>query len=473
MESCDIGVIGLAVMGQNLALNFERNGYRVAVYNRTAERTRQFLAEHGQQKQLVGCETVAELVASLKRPRRVLMMVKAGNPVDQVITELLPLLEPGDILIDGGNSFFKDTERRSQEVEAKGLLYLGMGISGGEEGALKGPSLMPSGHRQAYLALEEMLQAIAAKVDGEPCVTYLGRGGGGHYVKMVHNGIEYADMQLIAETYDLLQRGFGLKAEQISQTFAAWNQGALNSYLIEITAQIFKVIDPQSAEPLVEKILDVAEQKGTGKWTAEEALDLGVPIPTLQAAVEARALSTQRTLRLEVARQLGGTMPPGSASPSPALTDLEQALYAAKICSYAQGMALLRQASETYGYGFDLSEVARIWRGGCIIRARLLEDIRRAYRADPALPNLILAPFFRQALVNAQTAWRETLQFGVSRGIPLPAMSAALAYFDSLRSARLPANLIQAQRDYFGAHTYQRIDQEGVFHTEWQAEKSY
>lgn len=473
MESCDIGVIGLAVMGQNLALNFERNGYWVAVYNRTAERTRQFLAEQGQEKRLVGCETVTELVASLRRPRRVLMMVKAGNPVDQVIVELLPLLEPGDILIDGGNSFFKDTERRSQEVETKGLLYLGMGISGGEEGALKGPSLMPSGHRQAYLTLEGMLQAIAAKVDGEPCVTYLGRGGGGHYVKMVHNGIEYADMQLIAETYDLLQRGLGLKAEQISQTFAAWNQGVLNSYLIEITAQIFTVIDAQSAEPLVEKILDVAEQKGTGKWTSEEALDLGVPIPTLQAAVEARALSAQRSLRLEAARQLGEATPPGFSSPFPSLTDLEQALYAAKICSYAQGMALLAQASQTYGYRFDLSEVARIWRGGCIIRARLLEHIRRAYREIPDLPNLILAPFFRQALVNAQPAWRETLRFGVSRGIPLPAMSAALAYFDSLRSERLPANLLQAQRDYFGAHTYRRIDQEGVFHTEWQAAKSH
>lgn len=471
MEGCDIGVIGLAVMGQNLALNFERNGYRVAVYNRTAERTQQFLAEHGQEKQLVGCETMAELVASLKRPRRVLMMVKAGNAVDQVIAELLPLLEPGDILVDGGNSFFRDTEQRSQQVEAKELLYLGMGISGGEEGALWGPSLMPSGHRQAYLAMEGMLQAIAAKVDGEACVTYLGPGGGGHYVKMVHNGIEYADMQLIAETYDLLQRGLGLMAEQISQTFAAWNEGVLNSYLIEITAQIFKVIDPQSAEPLVEKILDVAEQKGTGKWTSEEALALGVPIPTLHAAVEARSLSAQRALRLEAARQLGGETLPDSSSPSPSLTDLEQALYAAKICSYAQGMALLAQANETYGYGFDLSEVARIWRAGCIIRARLLEDIRRAYRQDPTLPNLILSPFFRRALVNAQAGWRETLRFGVNRGIPLPTMSAALAYFDSLRSERLPANLLQAQRDYFGAHTYQRIDQEGVFHTDWQAEK--
>jgi len=469
METCDIGVIGLAVMGQNLALNLERNGYQVAVYNRTSERTRQFLTERGQEKRLVGCETLAELAAHLKRPRRVLMMVKAGNPVDQVIAELLPYLEPGDILIDGGNSFFRDTERRLQEVEAKGLLYLGMGISGGEEGALKGPSLMPSGHRQAYQVLEGMLQAIAAKVDGEPCVTYLGHGGGGHYVKMVHNGIEYADMQLIAETYDLLRRGLGLKAEQISQTFAAWNQGALNSYLIEITAEIFRVVDGLSAAPLVEMILDVAEQKGTGKWTSEEALDLGVPIPTLQAAVEARSLSAQRSLRLEIAHHLGETLP-ASTSPSPSLAALEQALYAAKICSYAQGMALLAQASQTYGYGFDLSEVARIWRGGCIIRARLLEDIRRAYRQDPTLLNLILSPFFRQALMNAQVAWRETIQFGVGRGIPLPAMSAALAYFDSLRSERLPANLIQAQRDYFGAHTYRRIDQEGSFHTEWQAE---
>ncbi len=472
METCDIGVIGLAVMGQNLALNIERNGYRVAVYNRTAERTRQFLAEQASQKQIVGAETLAELAALLKRPRRVLMMVKAGNAVDQVIAELLPHLERGDILIDGGNSFYQDTERRSKELEAQGFLYLGMGISGGEEGALKGPSLMPSGHPAAYQALEGLLQAIAAKVDGEACVTYLGRGGGGHYVKMVHNGIEYADMQLIAETYDLLHRGLGLNAEQISRTFAAWNQEALNSYLIEITAHIFGVADPQSGAPLVEKILDVAEQKGTGKWTSEEALELGIPIPTLQAAVEARALSAQRATRLEVARTFGELSLAGAETAPLNVAALEQALYAAKVCSYAQGMSLLRQASKVYGYDFDLSEVARIWRGGCIIRARLLNDIRRAYQENPTLTNLILDPSFRQALTNAQTAWRQTIQHAIGKGIPVPALSASLAYFDSLRSERLPANLIQAQRDYFGAHTYQRIDQEGTFHTHWQANQS-
>ncbi|GAB4480374.1 MAG: NADP-dependent phosphogluconate dehydrogenase [Anaerolineales bacterium] len=468
MENYDLGIIGLAVMGQNLALNIERNGYRVAVYNRTTQRMHEFLAEHGQGRQIGGFETVAQLVAHLQRPRRVLLMVKAGSAVDQVIAELLPYLETGDILIDGGNSFFKDTERRSQELEAKGILYLGMGISGGEEGALKGPSLMPSGHRQAYQTLESLLQAIAAKVDGEPCVTYLGRGGAGHYVKMVHNGIEYADMQLIAETYDLLKHGLGLNAAQIGETFANWNQGVLNSYLIEITAQIFKVNDPESGEPLVERILDVAEQKGTGKWTSQEALEIGVPIPTIQAAVEARALSAQRALRLEVARQLGEPSFVPASSLQLRLDALQKALYAAKICAYAQGMAILTQASQEYRYDFELSEVARIWRGGCIIRARLLEDIRRAYTADPKLTNLILAPFFRRALLDAQSAWRETIQFGVSLGIPLAAMSTALAYFDSLRRVRLPANLIQAQRDFFGAHTYRRLDREGVFHTEWQ-----
>jgi 6-phosphogluconate dehydrogenase len=468
METSEIGIIGLAVMGQNLALNIERNGFSVAVYNRTAERTRQFLAERGEGKHIAAFESIAELVAHLQRPRRVLMMVKAGEAVDQVIAELLPHLERGDILIDGGNSYFKDSERRLRQLEAQRLFYLGMGISGGEEGALKGPSLMPSGHRQAYQILEGLLQAIAAKVDGEPCVTYLGRGGAGHFVKMVHNGIEYADMQLIAETYDLLKNGLGLNAAQIGETFASWNQGVLNSYLIEITAHIFKVRDSISDEPLVEKILDVAEQKGTGKWTAQEALDLGVPIPTLQAAVEARALSAQQALRSQAVRQLGKAVHSSVVGSPPSLDSLQKAFYASKICAYAQGMAMLAQAAQEYGYEYSLSEVARIWRGGCILRARMLEDIRRAYSENPSLPNLILAPSFRQALLSAQAAWRETIQFGIGRAIPLPAMSAALAYFDSLRSERLPANLIQAQRDFFGAHTYRRIDQEGVFHTEWQ-----
>lgn len=468
MNKCEIGVIGLAVMGQNLALNIERNGYRVAVYNRTFERTQQFLADQARDKQIAAFASIPELVANLERPRRLLMMVKAGSAVDQVIAELLPYLEPGDILIDGGNSFFKDTERRAQEVEARGLLYLGMGISGGEEGALKGPSLMPAGHFQAYQALEALLKAIAAKVDGEPCVTYLGRGGAGHYVKMVHNGIEYADMQLIAETYDLMKRGLGLSASEIGQTFAAWNQSVLNSYLIEITARIFKVIDPASAEPLVDKILDIAEQKGTGKWTSQEALELGIPIPTLNAAVDARALSAQKALRLEASHRLGEIVDSRAVNSALPIDALQWALYASKICAYAQGMAMLGQARQVYGYEFDLSEVARIWRGGCIIRARLLEDIRCAFGENRNLPNLLLAPAFQPALQNAQTAWRQTVQFAVGSGIPIPALSSALAYFDSLRSARLPANLIQAQRDYFGAHTYRRIDQEGTFHTEWE-----
>ncbi|MFZ5809990.1 MAG: decarboxylating NADP(+)-dependent phosphogluconate dehydrogenase [Chloroflexota bacterium] len=468
MSNCDLGLIGLAVMGQNLVLNMERNGYRVAVFNRSPDRTRQFMAGAAAGKQVFPYEDIPSFIGSLKSPRRVMLMVKAGDAVDQVIHEIKPYLQAGDLIIDGGNSFYRDTERRAKEFESDGLYYLGVGISGGEEGALHGPSIMPSGSPPAYALMEPVFEAISAKVHGEPCVTYLGPGGAGHFVKMVHNGIEYGDMQLIAEAYDILRRGLNLSAQELKSTFADWNRGPLSSYLIEITADIFGVIDPQSKQPLVEVILDEAEQKGTGKWTGQEALELGVPIPTLNAAVEARFLSALRHERLAAAPLFSG--PPAFAQPEKTywITAIEGALYASKICSYAQGMAMLSAASREYGYNFNLSEIARIWRGGCIIRARFLDDVRQAFRQQPDLPNLMLAEFFRNALARMQPAWREVVSFAVERGIPLPAMSASLAYYDSYRSERLPANLIQAQRDYFGAHTYRRLDQPGVFHTDWQ-----
>jgi 6-phosphogluconate dehydrogenase len=469
MGQCDIGLIGLAVMGQNLVLNMERNGFRVAVYNRTAKRTEEFMAGPASGKNIEPYEVIPAFVAALKKPRKIMMMVKAGEAVDQMIEEVKPFLEKGDILIDGGNSYFKDTERRAQQLEAQGLGYIGVGISGGEAGALNGPSIMPSGDPQAYAQVEPIFIAIAAKVDGEPCVTYLGPRGAGHYVKMVHNGIEYGDMQLITEAYDLLKRGLGLGTEKLSEVFAKWNQGVLSSYLIEITAQIFKVLDPQTGNPLVEMILDEAEQKGTGKWTSQDAFDIGVPIPTINAAVESRLLSALRSDRLVAASLLGGPKGGLDHDLDWMIEAIGTALYASKICSYAQGMAMLRAASQTYDYTLNLSEIARIWRGGCIIRARFLNDVRQVYQGQPDLANLMLAPFFRQALSKSQDAWREVIRSAVSLGVPLPAMSASLAYYDAYRSQRLPANLTQAQRDYFGAHTFQRIDQPGVFHHEWQS----
>ncbi|MGB9673314.1 MAG: NADP-dependent phosphogluconate dehydrogenase [Anaerolineales bacterium] len=468
MGNCDIGLIGLAVMGQNLVLNMERNGYKVAVFNRTAKRTEEFMAGAAAGKNIEPYEAIEPFLAALKKPRRVMIMVKAGEAVDQVLSEIKPFLEKGDIVIDGGNSYFKDTERRAVQLEQEGLFYLGVGISGGEYGALHGPSIMPSGHLEAYQQVEALFQAIAAKVDGEPCVTYLGPRGAGHYVKMVHNGIEYGDMQLIAEAYDLMKRVLKLDSTALSQVFAKWNQGVLSSYLIEITARIFQVMDPQTGKPLVDMILDEAAQKGTGKWTSQDAFDIGVPIPTINAAVEARLLSAIRPERLQAASMLTG---PSGVNPqnSQSLIDaIGSALYASKICSYAQGMAMLRVASKTYEYGLNLSEVARIWRGGCIIRARFLNDVRQAFQTQPDLTNLMIAPFFRQALEDAQDNWRDTIRLAVAGGVPVPAMSASLAYYDAYRSQRLPANLTQAQRDFFGAHTYQRLDQAGVFHTEWE-----
>jgi 6-phosphogluconate dehydrogenase len=468
----DFGLIGLAVMGENLALNIERNGFSVAVYNRTASRTDEFMAERAKDRQIKATYTPEEFVASLSKPRRILVMVKAGAPVDAVIQQLKPMLEPGDILIDGGNSLFDDTVRRTQELESEGLRFIGMGVSGGEEGALNGPSLMPGGTAEAYTALEPILVKMAAQVDDGPCVTYIGPGGAGHYVKMVHNGIEYGDMQLIAEAYDLLKNVAGLDHRQLHQVFSDWNKtDELNSFLIEITAQIFSYVDPDTQKALVELVLDEAGQKGTGRWTVMSALELGVPIPTIIAAVNARIASSHRSERLVAAKQLQGPTIAFTGDVT-AFTDMvRDALYCSKICSYAQGMALLSAASKDMSFNLNLSEISRIWKGGCIIRAGFLDKIKKAFADEPELSNLLLAPEFKQSILDRQTAWREVISTAATMGIPVPAFSASLDYFDTFRRDRLPQNLTQAQRDLFGSHTYQRIDREGVFHTEWQEVK--
>ncbi len=471
MELYDIGLIGLAVMGQNLVLNIERNGFRVAVHNRTKTTTDAFIKEKAVGKNIKAVYSLKDLVTLLKKPRKILLMVKTGPPVDEMISQLTPFLERGDLVIDGGNSFFQDTERRSKEVESKGYLYIGTGISGGEEGALKGPSIMPGGSSEAYALIESIVKAIAAKVNGDPCVTHIGPRGSGHYVKMIHNAIEYGDMQLIAEAYDILHRGLGLSAEELHQVFSLWNDGPLSSYLIEITSDIFRVTDRETNQPLVNRILDSAGQKGTGKWTSQNAFDLGIPIPTINAAVEARNLSVFKEERERASKAFQLPVRSYSGNPKTLTEEVGHALYASKICSYAQGLALLQAASLEYQYHLNLTEIARIWRGGCIIRARFLDDVSRAYQENPELPNLILAPFFREALLQRQEPWRHVVETAIQLAIPAPGMSASLAYFDSYRSSRLPANLIQAQRDYFGAHTYRRIDREGVFHTEWKEKK--
>jgi 6-phosphogluconate dehydrogenase len=407
-------------------------------------------------------------MSSLEHPRRVLIMVPAGAPVDAVIQHLLPHLQPGDILMDGGNSFFKDTDRRSDELAARGILFLGTGVSGGEEGALKGPAIMPGGSREAWEAVAPILRAIAAKADdGEPCVAYMGAKGAGHYVKMVHNGIEYGDMQLIAETYDVLSRGLGLSAPEIGDVFAEWNRGELKSYLVEISADVLKFVDPETKRPLVDLILDEAQQKGTGKWMSQNAFDVGAPIPTVNAAVVARILSALKTERVAASKVLTGPSPTFSGDRNALMDAARQALYASKITSYAQGMALLRMASEEYHYDIDPGDVARIWRAGCIIRASLLGDISAAFVRDPRLTNLLLDPAFSDAIGQRQQAWRTFVQTAVGLGIPVPAIGTSLAYYDAYRSERLPANLTQGQRDYFGAHTYRRTDRDGVFHTHW------
>ena len=468
MNRASFGLVGLAVMGQNLVLNIERNGFPVAVYNRTAARTEEFMAGPAKGKNIQAAHTIGELLDLLEKPRQIMLMVKAGAPVDATIAQLRPHLEPGDLIIDGGNSFFGDTERRAEDLAGAGINYIGTGVSGGEYGALWGPSIMPGGQVEAWEMVKPILTAIAAKVDGDPCVAHIGPRGSGHYVKMVHNGIEYGDMQLIAESYDILKRIGGLSAAELHRVFSEWNQGELESYLIEITADIFAKLDDETGQPLVEVILDEAKQKGTGKWTSQSALDLGAATPTINAAVESRIVSGYKAERVAASQVLTGPEIQLDGDRDALVRDLRDALYAAKICSYAQGFALLRAASREYDYDLNYREIARIWRGGCIIRAAFLDDIRAAFGRDGDLSNLLLDGEFSHAVQSRQSALRRVIQRAVTNGVPCLAFSSALAYFDAYRTARLPANLTQAQRDYFGAHTYRRVDQDGSFHTEWQ-----
>lgn len=470
-NTAQFGVIGLGVMGQNLALNIEDHGRKVAVWNLEPDWVDRFVTQNADRK-IVGTKSLQDFAKALEPPRRILMMIKAGDPVDQMLQKLAPVLSPGDIVIDGGNSFFKDTQRREAEWRAKGLNFFGMGVSGGEEGARFGPSLMPGGARDAYEHMRPILESIAAKSDSGPCVTYIGPDGAGHFVKMVHNGIEYGDMQLIAEAYDLLRRGMGLGAKELSDIFASWNSGLLESYLIDITAQVLSVTDPDTGKPLVDMVLDKAGQKGTGKWTAQIALDLAIPIPTIAAAIDARVLSSMKEERVRAARQYGHSgVKPYSGDKQKFISAVKNALYAAKVCSYAQGMSLIRAGSDEYKWNIDLRETARIWKAGCIIRARLLNSIMEAYERRPDLTNLLLDGEFQKEVTAGESDWRHVIATASSMGVPIPAMSASLAYFDSYTSAQLPQNLTQAQRDYFGAHTYQRADRPdaGFVHTDWQA----
>ncbi len=466
----DFGLIGLAVMGENLALNVESRGYHVSVYNRTTAKVDEFLAGRAAGKQFTGCHSVEQLVASLKRPRIIMMLVKAGPAVDELIEQLTPHLEAGDILIDGGNTHFADTERRTRAVEAKNLWYVGSGVSGGEEGALLGPSLMPGGSPSAWPTIQPIFTAIAAKVGRHhdvPCCDWVGPRGAGHYVKMVHNGIEYGDMQLICEAYFLMKKLLGLSHAQMYDVFDEWNRGELESYLIEITRDILSVQDDQSEADLLDVILDTAGAKGTGKWMSQLALDLGIPSTLVTEAVFARSLSAQKEQRVRASHVLKGPQPKSIADPQRFVEAIRHALYASKICSYAQGFVQLQAASAEYAWDLDLGNCALLWRGGCIIRARFLDRIQEAFAQDRSLENLLLAPYFANALDTAQSSWRSVIAAAAESGIPLPAFMTALAYYDGYRCARLPANLLQAQRDYFGAHTYQRTDRPGTFHTEW------
>jgi 6-phosphogluconate dehydrogenase len=470
MSKQQIGVVGLDVMGRNLALNIEEKGFSTAVYTRTTTKVEQFMAEHAGKK-FVGAKAPEELVAALERPRRIIMMVKAGKGVDDTIAALRPHLEKDDMLVDGGNEFFENTVKRGKELEAAGLNYVGMGVSGGEEGARHGPSLMPGGQRFAYDALAPILTKIAAQVDDGPCVDYMGPGGAGHYVKMVHNGIEYGDMQLIAEAYDLLKTVGGLSNDELAETFAAWNEGELQSFLIEITSHIFRRKDAETGQPLVDLIVDATGMKGTGKWTVQQASELAAPVPTIASSVEARILSAQRAERIAASTHLAGPHPGAQKvdNKKQLIDDVRHALYASKICSYAQGMNLLKTASAAYGWDLHLGRIARIWKGGCIIRAAFLDRIKQAYERSSTVANLLLDPDFALELGERQAGWRRAVFLAVHNGIGMPTMTASLAYYDSYRRERLPANLTQAQRDYFGAHTYQRLDKEGTFHTEWSA----
>jgi 6-phosphogluconate dehydrogenase len=469
MPNADIAVIGLAVMGQNLILNMNDHGFTVVAFNRTVSKVDEFLANQAKGTNVLGAHSIGEMVSLLKKPRRVMLMVKAGKPVDEFIEHLLPHLEPGDIIIDGGNSLFEDTARRVKYVESKGLLYIGTGVSGGEEGARRGPSIMPGGSPAAWPHVKPIFQGIAAKVeDGTPCCDWVGEGGAGHYVKMVHNGIEYGDMELICEAYNLMKSGLGLTADQMHPVFAEWNKGDLNSYLIEITRDILAYKDADG-QPLVEKILDTAGQKGTGKWTVISSQELGIPITLIAEAVYARAVSAMKEERVAAAKKLKGPRPAIKGDPAKIIEDIRQALYASKIVSYTQGYMLMRAAAREYQWNLNYGGIALMWRGGCIIRSIFLGRIKEAFDQSPKLSNLMLDPFFRKAIKGCQRSWRSVVALAARKGIPVPAFSTALAFYDSYRSERLPANLLQAQRDYFGAHTYERVDQpRGQFsHTNW------
>ncbi|KAB8129344.1 NADP-dependent phosphogluconate dehydrogenase [Gracilibacillus oryzae] len=470
MAKQQFGVVGLAVMGRNLALNVESRGYSVAVFNRTYQKTEEFLNNEAKGKNFVGAETIEEFVNSLEKPRKIMLMVQAGPATDATIASLKPLLDEGDILIDGGNTFFKDTIRRNAELDESGIHFIGTGVSGGEEGALKGPSIMPGGQQEAYELVAPIFEAISAKVEGDPCVTYIGPNGAGHYVKMVHNGIEYGDMQLICEAYFILKNVLGLGAEDLHEVFADWNKGELDSYLIEITADIFKKKDKETGKPMVDVILDTAGQKGTGKWTSQSSLDLGVPLPVITESVFARFISAMKEERVEASKVLQGPSAyekPYEGDKDELIEAIRKALYMSKIVSYAQGFAQMRAASEENDWNLRYGDIAMIFRGGCIIRAQFLQKIKEAYDNEPALKNLLLDPYFKGIVESYQESLRKVLSIAMERGIPVPGFASALAYFDSYRTETLPANLLQAQRDYFGAHTYQRNDKEGVFHTEW------
>ena len=468
--SANFGMIGLGVMGRNLVLNIERHGYSVAVWNREPEWVDQFLNNKARGKQVVGAKEIRELVGSLEKPRKIMMMVKAGQPVDWTIDLLTPHLDEADIVVDGGNSHFLDTRRRERELAVQGVRFLGMGVSGGETGALRGPSLMPGGERNAYQDLRPILEAIAAQVEDGPCVTYCGPEAAGHFIKMVHNGIEYGDMQLIAEAYGILKSVLQLESGELSDIFSEWNEGLLESYLIEITKNIFTVMDEETGKPLIDLILDRAGQKGTGRWASQVALDLGVAVPTIHSAIEARILSGLKEERVQASQSIPGPETVlGSSDKKEIIDSVHDALYASKICSYAQGMALIQAGSEQYQWRVNLSEISRIWKGGCIIRARLLDRIQQAYLKQPNLPNLMVDPGFISGLTAAQPGWRKLVSMAQNIGIPVPAMSSSLAYFDSYRSAHLPQNLTQAQRDFFGSHLYQRVDKpdSDPVHTDW------
>ncbi|MDD2534048.1 MAG: NADP-dependent phosphogluconate dehydrogenase [Eubacteriales bacterium] len=466
MSKQNIGMIGLGVMGKNLALNIESRGFTVAVYDPWTDRVDEFINGLKGEK-IIGAQSIEAFVDSLEVPRRIMMMIKDGKPVDDMIDNLKPFLTKGDILIEGGNSYFPDTIRRNRELEAEGFRYIGSGVSGGEEGARNGPALMPGGQPDAYELIAPIFNAIAAQVEGEPCSTYIGANGAGHYVKMVHNGIEYGDMQLISEAYFLLKEILGLNAEELHEVFTDWNTGELDSYLIEITADIFTKYDPETGKPIVDIIKDAAGQKGTGKWTSQNALDLGVAAPTVAEAVFARCMSALKSERVAASTQIKGPVINFTGDRGEFIEAVRKALYASKICSYAQGFSLMKTASDEYKWDLKLGNIAMIFRGGCIIRAQFLHQIKDAFANDADLKNLMLAPYFKNTLESYQRAWRFVIATAVTNGVAVPAFSSALSYFDSYRTATLPANLLQAQRDYFGAHTYQRVDREGTFHYQW------